>query len=209
MAGTPAQKGYNEAGNTDSSRKTVALAGWPTPTAQENAGDLEKKAARRAKNKAKWKGITGNGFGYSLAEAAMTFAAWATPAARDWKSSASNLHGQNARPLNEQARLASWATPCRQDGPNGGPNQGTDRLPGAAQLAASGQTPNGSHAAMAKPGQLNPEHSRWLMGLPAAWPFCAPERRPKKRTGTAASAPCMATETPSSPPSQPPSSPQP
>jgi hypothetical protein len=31
MAGTPAQKGYNAAGNTDSSRATVALAGWPTP----------------------------------------------------------------------------------------------------------------------------------------------------------------------------------
>jgi hypothetical protein len=31
MAGTPAQNGYNEAGNNDSSRKTVALAAWPTP----------------------------------------------------------------------------------------------------------------------------------------------------------------------------------
>jgi hypothetical protein len=31
MAGTPAQKGYNEAGNNDSSRKTVELAQWPTP----------------------------------------------------------------------------------------------------------------------------------------------------------------------------------
>ena len=30
MAGTPAQNGNNEAGNTDSSRKTVALAGWST-----------------------------------------------------------------------------------------------------------------------------------------------------------------------------------
>lgn len=26
----------------------------------------------------------------------------------------------------------SWPTPCTQDGPNGGPSQGTDRLPGAA-----------------------------------------------------------------------------
>jgi hypothetical protein len=34
MAGSPATETYNEAGNTDSSRKTVALlAGWPTPTA--------------------------------------------------------------------------------------------------------------------------------------------------------------------------------
>jgi hypothetical protein len=32
MAGTPAQNGYNEAGNTDSSRKTVELlTGWKTP----------------------------------------------------------------------------------------------------------------------------------------------------------------------------------
>jgi hypothetical protein len=30
MAGTPAQNGNNAAGNNDSSRKTVALAGWPT-----------------------------------------------------------------------------------------------------------------------------------------------------------------------------------
>jgi hypothetical protein len=35
MAGTPAQKGYNEAGNNDSSRQTVALAGWATPLAHE------------------------------------------------------------------------------------------------------------------------------------------------------------------------------
>ena len=36
MAGTPAQKGYNEAGNTDSSRKTVELlSGWVSPTAED------------------------------------------------------------------------------------------------------------------------------------------------------------------------------
>ena len=28
-----------------------------------------------------------------------------------------------------------WPTPCQQDGPNGGPSQGSDRLPGAAALA--------------------------------------------------------------------------
>jgi hypothetical protein len=31
MAGTPARNGNNEAGNTDSSRRTVALVGWNTP----------------------------------------------------------------------------------------------------------------------------------------------------------------------------------
>lgn len=45
MAGTPAQKGYNEAGNTDSSRKTVALAGWPTPMASDGSGGGQAKRA--------------------------------------------------------------------------------------------------------------------------------------------------------------------
>ena len=36
MAGTPAQNGYNEAGNTDSSRRTVELAGWPTPVVNDD-----------------------------------------------------------------------------------------------------------------------------------------------------------------------------
>jgi len=33
------------------------------------------------------------------------------------------------------AQLAGWPTPCQQDGPKGGPSQGTDRLPGAAMLS--------------------------------------------------------------------------
>jgi len=41
MAGTPAQNGNNEAGNTDSSRKTVALAGWPTPQATQGPNNSE------------------------------------------------------------------------------------------------------------------------------------------------------------------------
>ena len=35
MAGTPAQKGYNAAGNMDSSRRTVELAGWVSPSARD------------------------------------------------------------------------------------------------------------------------------------------------------------------------------
>ena len=44
---------------------------------------------------------------------------WPTAAARDWKSSASNQHGINARPLNEVARLASWPTPSVANGEGG------------------------------------------------------------------------------------------
>ena len=41
MAGTPARNGNNEAGNTDSSRKTVELAGWPTPTSRDHKDGTE------------------------------------------------------------------------------------------------------------------------------------------------------------------------
>lgn len=37
--------------------------------------------------------------------------------------------------LREVVTLAGWPTPCQQDGPKGGPNQGEDRLPTAAQVA--------------------------------------------------------------------------
>ena len=43
-----------------------------------------------------------------------------------------------------------------------------------AQLTDSGETPNGSLAEMEKPAQLNPEFSRWLMGLPKEWDDCTP-----------------------------------
>ncbi len=94
MAGTPAQAGYNEAGNTDSSRKMVALCG----------------------------GLVA-GHGLRLPE--------------------------------------EWSGPAR--------------------ITHLGALQTGCDAGMTGGGQLNPAHSRWLMGFPPAWDACAPTATPSSR----------------------------
>lgn len=65
---------------------------------------------------------------------------WPTPQAHDTTGRSKNQkdkHGtkHGCACLVRSAELAGWPTPCQQDGPNGGPGQGSDRLPGAASLA--------------------------------------------------------------------------
>ncbi len=55
MAGTPAQKGYNAAGNTDSSRKTTALvAGGPSPTGSTGGPEPDGQTGRKLATVAGW-----------------------------------------------------------------------------------------------------------------------------------------------------------
>ncbi len=170
-----------------------ACSSWPTPTVNDSKGSA-----------------------YSYAQGdhdkiclklvgAARLASWNTPTVSD-ANGTREVDGKRSVGLNTQATFATWATPAVKEA-GGTPEQFLDRKRKAiengsklglsltslslqAQLADTGSTPTGSSAATAKPGQLNPEHSRWLQGYPAGYSsFAATATRSTRSSPRSSSAP--------------------
>ena len=114
-------------------------------------------------------------------QAAALLASWPTPRREDGESSGMRHSRGVADTL---TAMASWSTPSSRDwkdtpgmsetgvNPDGSKRTRLDQLPRQAQLMVSGGGQIGSPAGTGNNGQLNPSHSRWLMGLPKAWDDC-------------------------------------
>lgn len=156
---------------------TAALStGWPTPMQTDGT-----KACNR------FRANHQNGLG-----AIAGLAGWNTPRATDGSHGGPNQAG-GALPAD--AALAGWVTPCSTDHKGGfaggrirNGEWATDRLDQTAQLVQptmnSGDILIGSTAETNAGGQLDPAHSRWLMGYPPEWCDCgvtATQSFPKSR----------------------------
>jgi hypothetical protein len=143
---------WNRPGASQSNlaKQAHMLAGWPTPCVVEPGTTPEKVWERKQRLTAKTGVYRGNDCGLG---SKVHFAGWPTPLAADSR-------GRAGAAAHKDSELPNAVCKVIHDQP--------------ARLTATGEMLTGSSAGMESGGQLNPAHSRWLMGLPPAWDDCAP-----------------------------------
>ena len=147
-----------------SERRTAGrgCSGWPTPQ-EDNANNA----------------YGHKGTDFSDLPTTAQLAGWPTPAACDASSACNSTATRHSIPptgihagntLTDAAKLVGWATPRAEDAESAGMRH--SRGVADTLSAQAGQDLKPSIAGTEKRAALNPAHSRWLMGYPAAWDSC-------------------------------------
>lgn len=153
-SGLPYSQLVASAHRTNATDCSSARTDGPTPAVSLITNDVNMRSTdgRTKPNKLGW---------------AAAMAAWPTPTANDYRGSGETVIRKDGK--DRTFDRLDYST-----------EQGL-KITQPIRITASGQILTGSDAGMENSGQLNPAHSRWLMGYPPEWGDCAVMAMPSSR----------------------------